>query len=299
MKPNFSSIILGTVQLGMPYGIGRWKDELMPEKIAFAILDAAWEMGITTLDTSPNYGIAQERIAKYMRQNPSKEFHIISKIKEISSIYENISGCLDVWVKNNPLSKIAGLGSLSILLHEENDIYRDSVIENLERLKKQECFSCWGVSVYSEHAACHAALVPQCEIIQLPFGVLNQSFNNNRVLKLLEKYQKIIHARSIFTKGLLFLNPLRLTGISSETSTAIELVKDLCHKQNQTLMQFALNFVLSFKEIKSGIVGVDDPQQLDELSNSCGFIADSFALKQICKVAKNIPIADVRPELWS
>ena len=299
MKPNFSSIILGTVQLGMPYGIGRWKNELMPEKNAFAILDAAWEMGITTLDTSPNYGIAEERIAKYMLQNPNKEFHVISKIKGIDGNNQNVSGCLDAWAKNNPLLKIAKLGSLSILLHKENDIYRDSIVENLERLKKQEYVSCWGLSVYSEKAARHAALVPQCSIVQLPFSILNQSFNDNGVLKLLEKCQKIIHARSIFTKGLLFLDALGLPGISEETSQAIELAKELSSRQNQTLMQFALNFALSFKQIKSGIVGVDDPQQLAELSDCCGFISNSFELNLICKVVKDIPPADVRPELWS
>jgi len=299
MKPNFSSIILGTVQLGMPYGIGRWKDALMPEKNAFAILDAAWEMGITTLDTSPNYGIAEERIAKYMLQNPNKEFHVISKIKEIDGNNQNVSRCLDAWAKNNPLLKVAELGSLSVLLHKENDIYRDSIVENLERLKKQKYFSCWGISVYSENAARHAALVPQCDIVQLPFSILNQSFNDNGVLKLLEKRQKITHARSIFTKGLLFLDALGLTGISEETSHAINLAKELSYKQNQTLMQFALNFALSFKQIKSGIIGADDPQQLAELSDCCGFISNSLDLNLICKVAKDIPPADVRPELWS
>jgi hypothetical protein len=42
MENQFSKIILGTVQLGMPYGLGPWKNELMPEATAFSILDAAW-----------------------------------------------------------------------------------------------------------------------------------------------------------------------------------------------------------------------------------------------------------------
>ena len=38
----FSSFILGTVQLGMQYGLGQWKNETMPEEVAFSILNKAW-----------------------------------------------------------------------------------------------------------------------------------------------------------------------------------------------------------------------------------------------------------------
>ena len=49
---TISQIVLGTAQLGMPYGEGIWKQSLMPEEEAFNILSAAWERGITALDTS-------------------------------------------------------------------------------------------------------------------------------------------------------------------------------------------------------------------------------------------------------
>ena len=71
MEKPFSKIIVGTAQLGMPYGMGQWADKVMPEKEAFRILDGAWERGFTTLDTSPDYGLAVERIVKFMRVNPS------------------------------------------------------------------------------------------------------------------------------------------------------------------------------------------------------------------------------------
>ena len=81
MKEYFSKIILGTVQLGMPYGLGEWKDEVMPESVAFSILDEAWASGINTLDTANSYGLSEERIAKFLRLNPQKSFHVISKFK--------------------------------------------------------------------------------------------------------------------------------------------------------------------------------------------------------------------------
>ena len=79
---TISQIVLGTAQLGMPYGEGIWKQSLMPEEEAFNILSAAWERGITALDTSPDYGLAELRIAKFLSRNPQKQFHVISKIKD-------------------------------------------------------------------------------------------------------------------------------------------------------------------------------------------------------------------------
>ena len=106
MESQFSKLILGTVQLGMPYGAGRWANELMPEATAFSILDAAWDSGITTLDTSSHYGVAEERIAKFMRLNPSKNFDLISKVKSQNTVSTQKLSCFDDWRRTSPLSKV-------------------------------------------------------------------------------------------------------------------------------------------------------------------------------------------------
>mgnify|MGYP001238357958 CR=1 FL=1 len=123
MKNQFSKVILGTVQLGMPYGLGLWKNEMMPEATAFSILDAAWNGGITTLDTSSNYGVAEERIAKFMRLNPSKNFDLISKVKSINNDKNLYIRVRDI-VRGNPILGLDNCSSFSLLLHSEGDILR-------------------------------------------------------------------------------------------------------------------------------------------------------------------------------
>ena len=55
------SVILGTAQWGLDYGVtntaGRLSDEAVRE-----VADSAWALGIRTLDTAPAYGDAEERI---------------------------------------------------------------------------------------------------------------------------------------------------------------------------------------------------------------------------------------------
>ena len=58
---NISRFSLGTVQLGMDYGIGDDKAKPSAEK-AFSILDRAMEHGINNLDTANNYGDSEQTI---------------------------------------------------------------------------------------------------------------------------------------------------------------------------------------------------------------------------------------------
>ena len=108
----------------MPYGLGSWKRKLMPEAEAFRILNAAWEKGITTLDTSPEYGLAEERVFRFMKENSTRKFHIISKIKNIPSEKHSAQSFIKDWFTKSPFVDLDNCLSLSVLLHNEADIRR-------------------------------------------------------------------------------------------------------------------------------------------------------------------------------
>nr|MBQ4319696.1 aldo/keto reductase [Clostridia bacterium] len=60
---RLSAMTLGTVQLGMDYGIGG-KIEKPDKDYAFAILDRAIESGVNILDTANNYGDSERVIGE-------------------------------------------------------------------------------------------------------------------------------------------------------------------------------------------------------------------------------------------
>ncbi len=60
---NVSPLGLGTVEIGLPYGIG--VKTLPSDKEAERILKTAVELGITYFDTARGYGVAEERIGKF------------------------------------------------------------------------------------------------------------------------------------------------------------------------------------------------------------------------------------------
>ena len=64
---RLSRFSLGTVQLGMKYGLGE-DCEKPSEEAAFALLDRAMELGVDNLDTANNYGDSEAVIGRWLRQ---------------------------------------------------------------------------------------------------------------------------------------------------------------------------------------------------------------------------------------
>ena len=262
MENQFSKIILGTVQLGMPYGIGRLANELMPENEAFRILDAASEMGITTLDTSPDYGLAEMRVAKYMKANPAKCFHIISKIKNIPREIKSVRPHIDRWLEDSPFHLLDNCRSLSLLLHREADIYREEIVEQLNIEVKNKRLSCWGVSVYLEDSARVASTIETCAMIQLPFNAFNQTFGRNGMIELLSTQGKTVMARSVFLQGLMLQSGDRLHEFGEQHAGMAEKLLSSLRRQNASMHEFAMSVALAEAGINNLVLGVDTHEQL-------------------------------------
>jgi aryl-alcohol dehydrogenase-like predicted oxidoreductase len=75
-------LILGTVQLGMNYGINNLSGK-PPLEESFEILNTAWDNGLRVLDTADVYGEAQLIIGKYHQQS-NHRFMVNSKFKKSS-----------------------------------------------------------------------------------------------------------------------------------------------------------------------------------------------------------------------
>ncbi|MDR0724754.1 MAG: aldo/keto reductase, partial [Prevotellaceae bacterium] len=89
---NFSNkIILGTVQLGLDYGINNQSGKIDPQA-AEKILQLAWESGISMLDTSHGYGESEIIIGQIAKKR-NFNFKVISKYPQntgnVKEIFED------------------------------------------------------------------------------------------------------------------------------------------------------------------------------------------------------------------
>jgi aryl-alcohol dehydrogenase-like predicted oxidoreductase len=262
MQNPFSKIILGTVQLGMPYGLGPWSNTIMPESEAFAILDAAWEIGITTLDTSPEYGMAEARIAKYLAINPNKNFHIISKIKKIPIVDGYVQSCVENWFITCPFLRMTNCASLSLLLHQEADICREEVVGVLNSAVHKERLSGWGVSVYKSNIARVASNIDNCAMVQLPFSAMNQAFGRDGVIKLLSKQRKIVIARSVFLQGLMLKSEDAFDKLGKQDFEVLRRLMSCLHQRGVSIQDFAISLAIAENGVSNLVLGADTHEQV-------------------------------------
>lgn len=266
MENQFSKIILGTVQLGMPYGLGRWANDLMPENDAFKILDVAFERGITTLDTSPDYGLAEARIARYLTMNPDKHFHILSKIKNIPRGLDTLQPCFNDWIENCPFIGLTNCNSLSLLLHREDDLFRDEILNQLNIMIAKKHLFGWGVSVYGDNVARLASTIESCAFVQLPFSALNQAFGRSGAISLLSSHGKSVMARSVFLQGLMLQSEDSFYEVEQRDKAIAHKLFSFLQDCGASVHEFAMSIALAEVGVSNLVLGVDTHEQLSSWS---------------------------------
>lgn len=298
MENTFSKIILGTAQLGMPYGLGKWKHELMPEAVAFSILDRAWERGIRTIDTSPDYGIAEARLGKYLNNNPSKSFNVITKIKNLPTDVWELSNTFENWVRSCPFVSMENITNINLLLHDERHLYQTEIIDILNNLRRNGSITAWGVSAYHSKTLNKATEIDNCTVAEIPAGILNQTFISSDKLKKLAQLNKDILARSIYTQGLLFQDPNLVSHYSKELAKLLADLREFAQKSKVNLPSLGAGFVLAQPYLNNVIVGADDAEQLLQLDFSQELHLKGEKFLNLLARAREIDSSLVRPEKW-
>ena len=103
-----------------------------------------------------------------------------------------------------------------------------------------------------------------CEIVQVPYGFLNQQLNACGVLENIWAKNKFVHARSIFNRGLLFSPIDELANYGGETVELVCQLRAFFVENNLSAVKFALQFVLEQSFVNSVIAGFDSGDQIKD-----------------------------------
>src|SRR5438552_1712951 len=145
-----SEISLGTVEIGMPYGIAKDGEAAPPgEAEASKLLHCALDLGVNLIDTARAYGESEAIIGRALRDRRN-EFFLVSKVASnqgqreriISSVHQSLSllqtDFIDVMmIHSAPIEVIDSGEAISVL----------------QELKRQGLIRAVGASVYGEEAA--------------------------------------------------------------------------------------------------------------------------------------------------
>ncbi len=247
-----NKLILGTVQLGLDYGINNYSGKPTLDK-SMNILGKARSLGIQVLDTAEAYGNAMDIIGEYHKVH--EPFKIISKLK--------YSGIALARLIESQLVRL-NVDHLHILfLHHFEDIFNLKVMDELNALKLDKTVSKIGVSVYTNEQARTVADLDTIDVIQLPFNLMDNYYQRGSILSYAKKNKKEIHARSVFLQGLFFMKEDRLPAKLNPLLPTLSQIKKIAVEEHFSIEQLALGYALYQQEIDAVLIGVDTESQLE------------------------------------
>jgi uncharacterized protein len=252
-----NKLILGTVQLGLEYGINNIAGKPAMDK-AVSILSLAYEKGIRCLDTAEAYGNAQEVIGYYHKSNCCGKYKVITKLR-YDKTFENEAEFQKHFLKNLEVLNVSFIDAY--MFHNFETYQCFPFWHELQQLMEQNLVKKIGISVYTNEQALEVALDERIKVVQLPFNLLDNYSLRGNVLALLKKQQKEVHIRSVFLQGLFYKDRDNL-GSLSPLKENLKQLDILSKKSRLSIGSLALAYCLRQPYIDKVLIGVETEAQL-------------------------------------
>lgn len=269
-----SQIGLGTVEIGLPYGIG--ETVLPSDAEAEAILKTAVERGVTYIDTARGYGVAEERIGKFgISRLPG--VLVGTKCAQFLEKGEDPRGAeLEQRIRKDIEESLRQLrvDSLPLVqLHggSAEQIERGELIEVMQRLKDEGKVQHVGIATRGEEAPLAAAASGFFATIQTAYSILDQrplrptgsAGQGMSVFASAAKAKIGIINRSVLLKGVLTPKWRTLPDALGRLRDNAEQAEAVAGELGVDLPTLAMRFVLSNEAVTTALIGTVKPAHLD------------------------------------
>jgi len=254
---SVSELALGTVELGLDYGIATAGQRLKPDRREAArLLHAALDLGINLIDTARAYGDAEEIIGEALKDRRG-EFVLVSKIAADPA-----------GVRTAVESSLKALRTDHIdvmMIHCGMDADPDpATAAELAKLRDSGAVRFLGASVYGEHAALAGIESGWCDVLEIAYSALDRRPEARTLPRAAEAGIGIL-ARSVLLKGALSNRICTLPPAFAPLQDAVRaLSADADH-----LPELAYRYVLRNDPPQSALVG---SAHLPELQACIGYL---------------------------
>ena len=298
---DISALSLGTVQLGLSYGINN-ADGKPSQETANAILNAAIDGGINTLDTAGAYGDSEVVIGNWLKTiAPEKRPFIVTKAAGLDhSSLENLRKDLFGRVKTS--KERLGVEQLDLLMLHHFDDYlcdKENVRTVMEELKASGQVRFVGASAYSHHDYAELADTG-FDATQIPLNLFDWKQIENGGLKKLEQSGMMVFVRSVYLQGLVFQKPETLAPHMEFARPTLEKFQYLCKKYELTPAALALSYALSLPGVTSLVLGSEKAEQVQQnlalMDQAVELNAEQMA--EIRELFLDTPEQVLNPALW-
>lgn len=285
---TIDKIILGTVQMGLPYGIRGGGN--LDFNQSSSILKTAYRSGIRSLDTAEVYGRAHQVIGNF-HTNSDMRFEVTTKLpKNVRKIVSKV----EQYLEELQVEKLENL-----MFHSFEDFLAShEIIEEFQHSNNARLVKEIGVSIYTNEQLEEVIESEKINLIQLPFNLLDNFSMRGELLKKAKENKKTIHTRSVFLQGLFFMDIGSGHKVVKELKPQLMQLQSIAKKENRDMASLALNYALQQELVDKVLIGVDSIDQLKQNIEIAGNPLSQDSLEEI----NNILIKDkklLNPSLWN
>jgi aryl-alcohol dehydrogenase-like predicted oxidoreductase len=300
-----SPLTLGTVQLGLPYGLHAGGQA--PERaVAFDILRAAADCGIDTLDTARDYGVAEEVIGDCLAAGDGRtDTRIVTKFR-IPSEVEGSPAEMRRLVRTSLARSLAVLRRPQVhallfhkAMHQDLRMLLPPLTDILSELREEGLIGHAGLSAYRPADVEAVIGNPVMSCVQVPLNIFDAFLLREGWLQALAAAGTFVFARSVFLKGLLLASPDRLAPGLEDAAPHLRNLARMAGQASLTTAELAFAFVRHLEGVGSIVFGADNPGQVRENARlldipplSAGLVEEAMTL------FREVPEHIIAPGLW-
>ena len=257
-----SLLTLGTVQLGMAYGIANQGGQPTTGQ-ADAILDTAVRDGVTTFDTARAYGSSEAVIGSWMaRRDAAHGIGIVTKLSPIPEGAPNTrKDAVDASLRAS--RKALGRATIDLVLaHREADLLDDAVASALNEARERGEIGGFGASVYSIETARRLIDIEHIRALQVPMSAADRRFDTSGIVGRANDRGLVVFARSVFLQGALLMAPDLLPPHLAPLGPRLSQARAIAEARGRPLSEALMLAVRDTPGVTSLVVGVDRADQL-------------------------------------
>ena len=263
INPGPCPLALGTVQLGLPYGIAN-RTGMPTGAEACAIVQAAWDGGIRVFDTAQAYGESETVLGQAIQTLATPaEVRVVTKLHPDSVQWDDraIEQAIQASLTRLGLRTLWGL-----LLHREESLalwdtrLRRTLMDSVRHGRVGRL----GVSVYSVDKALAALHLPDMRLIQVPGNLFDRRFIRQQVLRQAAAANVTVFVRSVYLQGLALLPPEQVPVRVPFGNQAVQALDAFCRKHNLDRKAFAFAYARNRFATATLVVGADTTAQVVE-----------------------------------
>lgn len=297
-----SKLTLGTVQLGLPYGIGN-KTGMPTQEESAEILQAALDGGVNCLDTAGAYGKSEQVLGRYFQGKPKPL--IVTKVVLKAGGDEPLGTQFFRSIEQSRTE--LGYKALPVLMLHQPDILKqhgDEVTALFEQAKAKGLIERAGLSLGSNVDEQYMDIrrytqLPLFEAIQVAFNALDHRLINHGWLAELRGWGKTIFVRSVFLQGLLVMQDGDVPPHLAGAKEPLRRFRELAARYGLTPAQAAVSFVRDLPEVDSLVMGAETAEQVRDNVRLIDGPAMPEALRnEIMQALSGLPESIIDPVKW-